>query len=268
MNQVSNTSVISPADFWKSSDAHLRPLVSDQFAVGLFKTPQKGLFETSAELYYKKLRNLMEYKNGAVLVMNHHVEADIINANGYAYGFELYAKKNLGRLNGWVSYTYSRTMRQTDNRFDDEIINARKYYPSVYDKPHDLSTVLNYQISRRWRFSGNFVLSSGRPVTLPEQKYMFEGRQVVFYSDRNKYRMPPYHRMDVSITLDENLRKKRMWKGSWTFSVYNLYGRKNPYSVFYRKDASIQQVDKNQYAIYKLSVIGVPVPSITYNFKF
>ena len=268
MNQVSNTSVISPADFWKSSDAHIQPLISDQFALGLFRTPQKGIFETSVEAYYKNLQNLMEYKNGAVLVMNHHVESDIINANGYSYGLELFLKKNAGRLNGWVSYTYSRTMRKTDNRFTEEVINSRKYYPSVYDKPHDLSTVMNYQISRRWRFSGNFVLSSGRPVTLPELKYMFDGRQVVYYSDRNKYRMPPYHRMDVSITLDENLRKKRMWKGSWTFSIYNLYGRKNPYSIFYRKDPSIQMQSKNQYAIYKLSVIGVPVPSITYNFKF
>jgi hypothetical protein len=226
------------------------------------------LFETSVEVYYKNLQNLLEYKNGAELVMNHHVEADIINANGYSYGLELFLKKNAGRLNGWVSYTYSRTMRQTDNKFPEDVINGRKYYPSVYDKPHDLSTVMNYQISRRWRFSGNFVLSSGRPVTLPEQKYTYDGRQIVYFSDRNKYRMPPYHRMDVSITLDENLRKKRMWKGSWTFSIYNLYGRKNPYSIFYRKDASIQMINKDQYAIYKLSVIGVPVPSITYNFKF
>ena len=268
MNQVSNTSVISPADFWKSCDSHIAPLISDQFAIGLFKNPKKGLFETSVEVYYKNLQNLMEYKNGAVLVMNHHVETDIIMAKGYSYGLEMYIRKNLGRLNGWVSYTYSRTMRKTNNNFPDEIINDRKYFPSVYDRPHDLSTVLNYQISRRWRFSGNFILTSGRPITLPEQKYTFEGRQVVYYSERNKYRMPPYHRMDVSITFDENLRRKRMWKGSWTFSVYNLYGRKNPYSVFYRKDASIQLADKNQYAIYKLSVIGVPVPSITYNFKF
>lgn len=268
MNQVSNTSVISPADFWKSSDAHIEPLISDQYAFGIFRNPKKGLFETSFEAYYKNLQNLMEYKNGAVLVMNHHVEADIIKANGYSYGFEFFVKKNAGRLNGWVSYTYSRTMRKTNSLFADEVINSRKYYPSVYDKPHDLSTVMNYQISRRWRFSGNFVLSSGRPVTLPELKYTFDNRQVVYYSDRNKYRMPPYHRMDVSITLDENLRKKRMWKGSWTFSIYNLYGRKNPYSIFYRKDPSIQSSDKNYYSIYKLSVIGVPVPSITYNFKF
>lgn len=268
INQISNTSVISPADFWKTSDAHIKPLISDQFAIGLFRNPKKGLFETSAELYYKKLQNLPEYKNGAVLVMNHHIEADIISADGYAYGLELFLKKNLGRLNGWISYTYSRTMRQTNNLFRDEIINNKKFFPSVYDKPHDLSTVLNYQISRRWRFSGNFVISSGRPITLPEQKYTFSDRQIVYFSDRNKYRMPTYHRMDVGITLDENLRKKRMWKGSWTFSVYNLYGRKNPYSVFYRQSPSIQQVQKSQYAIYKLSIIGIAVPSITYNFKF
>lgn len=268
MNQVSNTSVMSPADFWKSSDTYVKPLISDQFAAGIFRNPGKGLYETSVEVYYKNLQNLLEYKNGAVLVMNKHVETDILNAKGYSYGLELFMKKNTGRLNGWVSYTYSRTMRQTDNKFDEDIINAKKYYPSVYDKPHDLSTVLNYQISRRWRFSGNFVLSSGRPVTLPEQKYIYDGKQVVYYSDRNKYRMPPYHRMDVSITLDENLRKKRMWKGSWTFSIYNLYGRKNAYSIFYRREPSIQQVSKTANAIYKLSVIGVPVPSITYNFKF
>jgi len=268
MNQISNTSVISPADFWKSADSHIKPLISDQFSIGLFKNPQKGLFETSIEVYYKNLQNLFEYKNGAELVMNHHIETDIINADGYAYGLELYARKNAGRLNGWVSYTYSRTMRKTDNRFADEVINGGNYYPSVYDRPHDLSTVMNYQISRRWRFSGNFVLMSGRPITLPEQKYMFDGHQVVYYSDRNKYRMPLYNRMDVSITIDDNLYKKRMWKGSWTFSVYNVYGRKNPYSVFYRKDQSIQHPSGTPYSIYKLSVIGVPVPSITYNFKF
>ena len=269
MNQISNTSVISPADFWKSADAHIKPLISDQFAIGLFKTPKNGLFETSVEVYYKKLQNLLEYKNGAVLLMNHHIEADLMNANGYSYGLELYARKAVGRLTGWVSYTYSRTLRKTDNNFPEEVINAKKYYPSVYDKPHDLSTVMNYHISRRWRFSGNFVISSGRPITLPEQKYMLDGKQVVYFSDRNKYRMPPYHRADVSITLDENLRKKRMWKGSWTFSVYNLYGRKNPYSVFYRKDPTIQSsTTRYPYAIYKLSVIGVPVPSITYNFQF
>ncbi len=268
VNQLSNTSVASPADFWKSSDYYVKPLVSNQVALGYFSNLKNGIYEISAELYYKNLKNLTEYKNGATLIMNQHPETDIIQANGYAYGLELYAKKTEGRLNGWLSYTYSRTMRKTTGEYDEEKINNGKYYPSAYDKPHDLTAVMNYKISRRWRFSGNFVLSSGRPVTLPELKYGYDGRQIVYYSDRNKYRMPPYHRLDLSITFDENLRKKRMWKGSWTFSVYNAYGRKNPYSVFYRQDPSIQLADKEPNALYKLSVIGVPVPSITYNFKF
>jgi len=268
VNQISNTAVISPADYWKSADQNLAPLINDQIALGFFKNSRKGKYETSAEMYYKKLQNLIEYKNGAQLLMNNHIETDLLMANGYSYGIELLAKKNEGRLNGWVSYTYSRTFRKSESQFSSQNINSGKYYPSVYDKPHDLSAVMNYKISRRWRFSGNFVLSSGRPITLPEQKYYYGANQVVVYSDRNKYRMPPYHRMDVSITLDENLRIKRMWKGSWTFSIYNVYGRKNPYSVFYRKEASLQSTDKSQYSIYKLSIIGVPVPSITYNFKF
>lgn len=268
INQISNTSVITPADYWKSADPNIAPLINDQIALGFFKTPENNKFETYVEVYYKKLQNLLEYKNGAQLIMNQHIETGLLMAQGYSYGVELYAKKNLGRLNGWLSYTYSRTFRKTDSQMRDEIINSGKYYPSVYDKPHDLSVVMNYKISRRWRFSGNFVYSSGRPITLPEQKYNVGINQVVFYSERNKYRMPPYHRMDVSITLDENLRKRRMWKGSWSFSVYNIYGRKNPYSVFYRKDPSLQSTTTNQYAIYKLSIIGIPVPSVTYNFKF
>ncbi|MCX6239820.1 MAG: TonB-dependent receptor [Bacteroidia bacterium] len=268
VSQISNTAVISPADYWKSADPYLAPLINDQIALGFFKNPGKGKYETSVEMYYKKLQNLMEYKNGAQLLMNNHIETDLLMATGYSYGIELLAKKNEGRLNGWISYTYSRTFRKADSQFSDEKINGGAFYPSVYDKPHDLSAVMNYKISRRWRFSGNFVFSSGRPITLPEQKYIYGEHQVVVFSDRNKYRMPPYHRMDVSLTLDENLRKKRMWKGSWTFSVYNLYGRKNPYSVFYRKGATSQETGQSRYDVYKLSLIGVPVPSITYNFKF
>lgn len=268
ISQISNTAVISPADYWKSSDANIAPLINDQVALGYFKSRTNGKFETSVEVYYKNLQNFLEYKNGAQLLMNNHIEADLVKANGYSYGFEILAKKSSGKLNGWVSYTYSRTFRKTDSQFSDQKINGGNYYPSIYDKPHDLSAVLNYKIHRRWRISGNFVFSSGRPITLPEQKYNYGGNSVVFYSDRNKYRMPSYHRMDLAVTLDENLRKKRTWKGSWTFSIYNLYGRKNPYSVFYRKNASEQTTSLLEYSIYKLSIIGVPVPSITYNFKF
>ena len=268
-NQISNNAVISPADYWKSADAYIPPVINDQIAVGYFKNSTNSKIETSVELYYKKLQNLVEYKNGAQLVMNPHIETDLMVSKGYSYGLEFMVKKNTGRLNGWISYTYSRTFRKGDSPYPVEVINNGSYYPSIYDKPHDLSAVMNYKISRRWRFSSNFVFSSGRPITLPEQKYMYADNQVVIFSDRNKYRMPPYHRMDVSLTLDENLRKRHMWKGSWTFSVYNLYGRKNTYSVFYKK--SPQQVggaEDSRYDIFRMSIIGIPVPSITYNFKF
>ena len=268
-NQISNNAVISPADYWKSADAYIPPVINDQIAAGYFKNSTNSKIETSVEIYYKRLQNLIEYKNGAELIMNPHIETDLMVSKGYSYGLEFMVKKNTGRMNGWLSYTYSRTFRKGDSQFPEEVINNGSYYPSIYDKPHDLSAVMNYKISRRWRFSGNFVLSSGRPITLPEQKYMFAGNQVVIFSERNKYRMPPYHRMDVSLTLDQNLRKRRMWKGSWTFSVYNLYGRKNTYSVFYKK--SPQQVggaEDSRYDIFRMSVIGIPVPSITYNFKF
>ena len=266
-NQISNTSVVSPADFWKLSDYHIEPLLSDQLALGFFKDYTQSNLETSIEAYYKQLENLIEYKDGSQLVMNEDLETDIIQADGYAYGVEVYLKKTIGRLNGWLSYTYSRTMRKTESSFDSEIINRGEYYPSVYDKPHDLSIVANYQISRRWRLSGNFVLSSGRPTTLPEQKFTYGDQQIVYYSDRNEYRMPSYHRFDISITVDENLKRKRSWKGSWTFSIYNLYGRKNPYSVYYQRNTK-NIAENGLYGLYKFSIIGIPVPSLTYNFSF
>ncbi len=268
INQISNSAVISPAEIWKTSDYYLKPLISDQVALGIQKSNFLQQYLLSTEIYYKKLQNLIEYKNGAQIVMNKHLETDLIPSDGYSYGMEISLNKPDGRLTGWLNYTYSRTMRKTDGRFDKEQINTGKYYPSIYDRPHDLSVVANYNISRRWRFAGNFVFISGRPVTLPEVTYKYAGEKLIYYSDRNKYRMPPYHRFDISITLDENLRRKRMWKGSWTLSVYNVYGRKNPYSVYYRKTINQDGNSNKIYSLFKLSVIGVPVPSLTYNFSF
>lgn len=264
ISQISNSAVISPAEIWKTSDYYLEPLINDQLTAGISNNNFLKNYLFTAEVYYKQLQNLIEYKNGAQIIMNKHLETDLIPSNGFSYGLELSLNKKLGRLTGWMNYTYSRTKRKTTGAFEEEQINDGKYYPSIYDKPHDLSMVATYNISRRWRVSGNFVFVSGRPVTLPEISYQYEGQTLVYYSDRNKYRMPPYHRFDLSITFDENLRRKRMWKGSWTLSVYNAYGRKNPYSVYYRKSAGIS----SNTALYKLSVIGVPVPSLTYNFTF
>lgn len=266
--QLSNNAVISPAETWKTADYHLKPLISDQIAVGVENNTWLKDIDFSAEIYYKHLQNLIEYKNGAQLIMNENIETALIPTQGYSYGIELSAKKATGRLTGYASYVYSRTMRKNTSNFDEDNFWRGDYYPSIYDKPHDFSLTSTYHISRRWRFSGNFVFVSGRPVTLPEMKYSFAGERLVYYSERNKYRMPPYHRVDLSITFDENLRKKRMWKGSWTFSIYNVYGRNNPYSVYYKKSIPGESNNYQRYSLYKLSVIGIPVPSLTYNFTF
>ncbi|SHJ49428.1 TonB-dependent Receptor Plug Domain [Tangfeifania diversioriginum] len=268
MFQLSNNAVVSPAETWKPASPGLKPLISDQVAFGMEKDSWLRGIDFSSEVYFKYLQNLVEYKNGAQLIMNENIEDDLISASGYSAGIELSARKNTGRLTGSVSYVLSRTMQKTNAENAEDNFWDGKYYSSLYDKPHDFSLVGTYNISRRWRFSANFVFVSGRPVTLPEIKYKYAGETMVYYSDRNKYRMPPYHRLDISITFDENLRRKRMWKGSWTLSVYNAYGRENPYSVYYRKSGPGAGNDSRKYSLYKLSVIGIPVPSLTYNFKF
>ena len=268
MFQVSNNSVISPAESWKAADYHLKPLISDQVVGGLENNSLVRNIDFAVEVYYKHLQNLIEYKNGARLIMNEHIETALIPADGYSFGLELSAHKNSGRLTGYASYVLSRTMRKTNTLFEEDTFWKGDFYPSVYDKPHDVSATITYNISRRWRFSADMVYISGRPVTLPEIKYKFGDETLIWYSDRNKYRMPSYHRMDASLTFDENLRKKRMWKGSWTLSVYNIYGRKNPYSIYYRKSVPGRDNNYRSYSLYKLAVIGIPVPSLTYNFKF
>lgn len=266
--QLSNSAVISPAETWKAAGYYLKPLISDQFAMGIDNNSWLKGIGFSAEIYYKFLQNLIEYKNGAQLIMNENIETALIPTNGYSYGIELSARKPTGRLTGFASYVYSSTRQKNTSKFEEENFWNGDYYRSIYDRPHDFSATATYNISRRWRLSGDCVFISGRPVTLPEIKYVFAGEQLVYYSERNKYRMPPYHRVDVALTFDVNLRKKRMWKGSWTLSVYNVYGRNNPYSVYYKKSIPGQSNDYRLYSLYKLSVIGVPVPSLTYNFKF
>jgi len=210
----------------------------------------------------------VEYKNGATILLNDHLETDLLNAKGYTYGVELYVKKVGGRLTGWASYTFSKSMRKTTATLGQEQINNNNYFPSNYDKPNTLILNANYHISRRWRFSGSFTYNTGRPVTLPELKYNFNGYELIYYSDRNKYRLPDYHRLDVSITLDESLRLKKKWKGSWTLSIINLYGRKNPFSAFYQKVTPTESNNYRTYSLFQLYIIGRPLPTLTYNFNF
>ncbi len=267
-NLVSNTSVMAPTDVWKLSDNNILPLICNQVAVGYYRNFLKKALEASIEFYYKKLDNVSEYKEGAKLLMNESLETDLIPAKGYNYGIELYVKKISGRLTGWASYTYSRSVRQTTSPFEEEKIKNNETFNSNFDRPHNFISVANYHISRRWRFSATFVLNSGRPVTLPEMKYFYQGNQLIYYSDRNKYRLPYYHRLDVSITLDESLRLKKKWKGSWSLSIVNLYSRKNAYSTFYQKEMASESNNYKTFSLYKLYIIGRPLPTLTYNFTF
>jgi hypothetical protein len=262
------TSVSTPEDTWKLSDPYLKPIRANQFALGYYRNFKQNMFETSVETYYKQLDDIVEYRNGAQLSLNNHVETELLPAKGYNYGVELMVKKNSGALTGIISYTYSRSMRKTLSEDPVDQINRNELYPSSFDKPNDLGINLLYNVNRRMRFGAVFNYSSGRPITLPEYVFNIGPSQLVYFSDRNKYTLPAYHRLDLSISLDENLRRKRSWKGSWTFSVLNVYARSNAYSVFYRYEEPTIHNNYNKFSLQKLSIISKALPTLTYNFIF
>ena len=267
INLISNTSVMAPTDLWKLSDTHLKPLQSDQVALGYFRNFLDNSVEASLEVYYKQLHNAIEYRSGAQISMNEYLELDVINAKGYNYGAELYLRRTEGDLTGFASYTYSQSQRRTDSPHPEWQINNNTYFPSNYDRPHNLTLNANYYLSRRWRVGATFTYSTGRPVTLPEFSFHHGGDLLIAYSDRNAYRLPDYHRLDISISLGENLRIDQRGKGSFTFTVMNVYGRKNPFSVFYKKEPTTVQGARS-FELYQLYIIGRPLPTITYNFSF
>ena len=268
INLVSNTAVMTPSDVWKLSSPDLKPLRCDHFAIGYFQNFKNNSIESSVELYYKRLKNAIDYKNGAKILLNPYLETDLLNVRGHNFGVELFIRKNSGKLTGWASYTFSRSLQKTAGIYDVEKINNNQIFPSNFDRPNNLILNLNYHISRRWRLGGTFTYSTGRPVTLPEYKFGYQDYQLLWYSDRNKYRLPDYHRLDISITYDESLKIQKKWKGSWIFSVVNLYGRKNAYSVFYKKEEHMVSYEYRQYDTYMLYIIGRPFPSLSYNFSF
>ncbi len=265
---VSYSAVPTPEDRWKLSDPYVKPVICDQVAAGYYKNFMQNSLEASVEVYYKKLQNLVEYKNGAKIPLNPYLETALLNASGQSYGVEFFIKKSMGSLDGWLGYTWSRSLKKTSGTHEDEIINNNTWYPSSFDIPHDLTLMATYHLNRRWQVSGTFKYNSGRAITLPENKYIIDNEYVIQFSDRNKYRLPDYHRLDLSITVGESLKIKKKWKGSWTFAVINVYGRNNAYSVFYEKHARSEQNDFTLFSLNKLYIIGNPIPTITYNFKF
>lgn len=268
MHILSNSTVVIPTDTWKSSDKYIKPAMSDQISFGFFKNFQKGIIETSAEIYYKKVAHVLEYKNGAELLLNKSIEQDVLHADMDAYGIELLIRKNAGRLTGWVSYSYSRSFLVTLGASKELLINEGRKYPAYFDKPNDLAVMANYKISRRFTFGSSFTYSTGRPASYPESLFPVLGNLVVAYSDRNKYRLRDYNRLDLSLIWDTSLKKKKKYYSCWVFSVYNVYGRNNVYSTYYKKDIPTAKNDYKKYAFYELSIIGSPIPSITYNIRF
>lgn len=259
IHQLTNTTVVSPTDNWKLSDSYIRPQVADQLALGYYRNLRSNSIEVSVEGYYKLLHNFLDYKDGATLLLNPHLETDVVNARGRAYGAEFLVRKTTGKLNGWLSYTYARSWVQVSTATDE--VNGGDWYPSNFDKPHDATLVSNYRFNRRVSISLNFNYSTGRPITLPLSQYYLNNVLRVFYSERNAYRVPDYYRADLALNLEGNHKIRKLASGSWTLAIYNLLGRRNPYSIYF-------QAQQGQIRGYKLSIFGQPIPTVTYNFRF
>jgi len=261
IHSISNITSMAPTDIWKLSDPNIKPQYGDQVSLGLYKNFKANTIETSLEVYYKNIRNYLDYKSGARLIMNHHVETEVINNMGKAYGVEVMIKKLTGKLNGWVSYTYSRTLLKMDDPIAGELINGGTFYPANYDKPHDITFIGNYRVSHRFSVSFNATYSTGRPITLPVGNFYYAGSLRTLYADRNAYRIPDYFRTDFSLNIDGNHKVKQVTHNSWTVGVYNLTGRKNPYSVYFVSEGgSING--------YKLSIFGSAIPYVNFNIRF
>ena len=261
LHLLSNTTSISPTDTWKLSDYYLKPQVGDQYALGFYQMFFNNSIQTSVEIYYKQIGNMLDFKGGTNLVMADNIEKDVVNVKGKAYGVELSVKRDEGRVRWSIGYTYARTFLKSLGKFSDEIINKGEWFPANFDKPNDLVATFNFLFSRRFSFSTNYTWSTGRPITYPVATYYMGDILLVHYSDRNKYRIPDYMRLDLSFKLSGNLRSHKIANPHWIFSVYNLLGRQNVYSIYFKNES--KKING-----YKLSVFGRAIPSLSFNFDF
>lgn len=260
---VSNTSSPTPLDVWTPSDSFIKPQIADQVALGYFTNFKNDLYSLEVETYYKKVQNRIDYIDGADLIANNALEQVILNGQMRSYGLEIMVKKNEGRLNGWISYTLSRSEQQTPGRTNLETgINNGQWYNSAYDKLHNLAVTSSYLLNEKWSFGANFALQSGQPVTYPNGQYQYLGITIPSYGLRNKDRLPTYHHLDISATLTPRKNNNRNWKGEWVFSIYNLYNRKNAAAINFRQNS-----DTGNNEAVKTSIFGM-VPAVSYNFKY
>ena len=263
IHKVSNTSIMSPTDIWKLSDLNIKPQNGWQVAAGIYHETAGKKYEFSAEVYYKHIGDYLNYRSSAVLLMNHHLETDVISTKGRAYGVELQVKKPVGTLNGWVSYTYSRSQLRQDDERVAEPLNNGEWYPSEYDRPHEVKAVLNLKFTERYSFSSNFNYATGRPTTLPAGKYYdsYNQKYMPYYTDRNTYRIPDYMRLDLAFNIEPTHKLTSFLHTSFSIGVYNALARKNAYNVYYVTEGE-------EIKGYKLSVFGTAIPYVSLNIRF
>ncbi len=260
---ISNTSSPTPLDVWTPSDTYIKPQIADQISLGYSKNFKNNNYSLQVDTYYKKVKNRLDYIDGADLIANKAIEQVLLNGQMRSYGLEVLLKKNEGKFNGWISYTLSKSEQQTVGRTTEETgINNGEWYNSAYDKPHNLAITASYDISKRWTFGTNFVYQTGQATTFPRGQYKYLDIPAPIYGLRNKDRLPNYHHLDFSATLKSAKKKDRNWKGEWVFSIYNVYNRKNAASINFR-----QNNDTGNNEAVRTSIFGF-VPAVTYNFKF
>jgi hypothetical protein len=252
------------------SSNNIKPQLSDQFTIGYFRNFKENTYEFSIESYYKPMSNLIDYKTGAEVLLNEFVEGELVFGVGRAYGAEFLIRKNKGKFTGWLGYTLART----EKKFEE--INSSNWFPARQDRIHDISIVAMYSFSEKVKASANWVYYTGNAVTFPSGKYQIDGVVANYYTERNGYRMPDYHRLDVGVTLyndkyktiidpesQKEIKVKKKWESNWNFSVYNAYARENAYQISFRESESNPgQTEAVQLALFKI------IPSIAYNFKF
>lgn len=255
LHLLSNTTSTTPFDLWVPSNINILPEIADQYTIGYFRNFKNNMFETSVELYYKNLDNQIDYRNGANLILNNKVESQLVFGRGWAYGAEFLIRKKYGRLTGWISYTLSKTNRQ----FPD--INGGKVYLAKQDRPNNIAIVGMYELNQKLTFSATWIYISGNVVTFPSGRYLVDGNIVPYYTERNGYRMPDYHRLDLGLTWQR--KKTAHFESSWNFSIYNAYGRSNAYAINFQQDPN----NPTKMQAVQLSLFRF-VPAITYNFKF
>ncbi|GAB3769149.1 TonB-dependent receptor [Spirosoma horti] len=262
IQQVTNTTAALPTSRWHLSDMYTKPVIADQWSLGYFSNTADNAIEASGEVYYKTLTNAIDYRDGAELQLAEAVETQIVQGSGRAYGFEGLLRKNKGRWTGFMSYTYARTFLTMNSLYPSERVNNGNPYPANYDKPHTFNVLATHRPTPWFSMSLNFTYSTGRPTTQPSAIAQVAGISIPIYLDRNQQRVPDYHRLDFSMTFEQNPLKHKKNQSSWVFSIYNVYAHKNAYSIFYKlSPASASDA-------YKLSIFGTAFPSLTYNFKF